>query len=107
MKQNAEVMSAYKPDAADDDQAGGVLLYRHFKHAVANKKIRMHFVGHSAGSIVASLMIDRLAQEGLRFESVSFLAPAVRVDTFERCVRPHLDSGVVRRYQQFHLSERA
>lgn len=107
MKQNADAMSAYKPGVPDDEQAGAVLLYGHFKHGVADKRIRMHFVGHSAGSIVASLMIDRLAQEGLRFESVSFLAPAVRVDTFERCVRPHLESGVVRRYQQFHLSERA
>ncbi|HEX3141705.1 MAG TPA: C1 family peptidase, partial [Rhizobacter sp.] len=107
MKQNADVMSAYKPDVADDEQAGGVLLYRHFKHGVANKKIRMHFVGHSAGSIVASFMIDRLAQEGMTFESVSFMAPAVKLSTFDQRVRPHLESGVVKRYQQFHLSDHA
>jgi hypothetical protein len=107
MKQNADAMSAYKPDAADDEQAGGVLLYRHFKHGVANKKIRMHFVGHSAGSIVASFMIDRLAQEGMSFESVSFMAPAVKLATFDQRVRPHLASGVVKRYQQFHLTDRA
>ncbi|MGY4828235.1 hypothetical protein ACVNIS_06640 [Sphaerotilaceae bacterium SBD11-9] len=107
MKQNADAMSAYKPEAADDEQAGGVLLYRHFKHGVANKKIRMHFVGHSAGSIVAAFMIDRLAQEGMRFESVSFMAPAVKLATFDERLRPHLDTGVVRRYQQFHLSDHA
>lgn len=107
MKQNADAMSAYKPDAADDEQAGGVLLYRHFKHGVANKKIRMHFVGHSAGSIVASFMIDRLAQEGMAFESVSFMAPAVKLATFDEHVRPHLASGVVKRYQQFHLTDHA
>jgi hypothetical protein len=107
MKQNADALSAYRPDVADDEQAGGVLLYRHFKHGVANKKVRMHFVGHSAGSIVASFMIDRLADEGMRFESVSFMAPAVTVETFDRRVRPHLASGVVDRYQQFHLTDRA
>jgi len=52
-------------------------------------------------------MIERLAQEGMQFESVSFMAPAVRLDTFDRLVRPHLDSGVVKRYQQFHLTDQA
>ena len=107
MKQNADAMSAYKPDVHDDEQAGGVLLYRHFKHGVANKKIRMHFVGHSAGSIVASFMIDRLAQEGMSFESLSFMAPAVKLATFDERVRPHLVSGVLKRYQQFHLTDLA
>ena len=107
MKQNADAMSAYKPDVPDDEQAGGVLLYRHFKHGVANKKIRMHFVGHSAGSIVAAFMIDRLAQEGMKFESVSFMAPAVKVSTFDERLRPHLQSGVIKRYQQFHLTDHA
>jgi hypothetical protein len=107
MKQNADAMSAYKPDVHDDEQAGGVLLYRHFKHGVANKKIRMHFVGHSAGSIVASFMIDRLAQEGMGFESLSFMSPAVKLATFDERVRPHLASGVLKRYQQFHLTDLA
>jgi hypothetical protein len=107
MKQNADAMSAYKEGVPDDAQAGGVLLYRHFKHGVANKKIRMHFVGHSAGSIVAAYMIDRLVQDGMRFESVSFMAPAVTVSTFDQHLRPHLDSGAVKRYQQFHLTDKA
>jgi hypothetical protein len=107
MKQNADSISQFKPDVPDDAQAGGVLLYRHFKHGVANKKIRLHFVGHSAGSIVASFMIDRLAQEGMQFESVSFLAPAVKVQTFDERVRPHLQSGVVKRFQQCYLTDRA
>jgi hypothetical protein len=107
MKQNADAISAYKPDVPDDEQAGGVLLYRHFKNGVASKKIRLHFVGHSAGSIVASFMMDRLAQEGIRFESASFMAPAVKVSTFDARVRPLLESGVLKRYQQFHLTDHA
>jgi Papain family cysteine protease len=114
MKQNADWISLYRERygdgslVADDDQAGAVLLYRHFKHQVANKQVRMHFVGHSAGSIVGSFMLDRLlADQLLRFESVSFMAPAVRLDTFTRLLQPHLASGSVKRYQQFHLSDRA
>ncbi|MCR5881341.1 C1 family peptidase [Rhizobacter sp. J219] len=107
MKQNADAMSAYRDGVPDDEQAGLVLLYRHFKHAAANKKLRLHVVGHSAGSIVSSFMIDRLVQEGMHFESVSFMAPAVRIDTFDKRVRPHLQTGAVKRYQQFHLTDRA
>lgn len=107
MKQNADAMSAYREGVPDDEQAGLVLLYRHFKHSVADKRVRLHVVGHSAGSIVASFMIDRLVREGMRFESVSFMAPAVRVDWFDKRVRPHLESGAVGRFQQFHLTDRA
>jgi hypothetical protein len=107
MKQNADTMSLYKEHVPDDEQAGGVLLYRHFKHGVVNKKVRMHFVGHSTGSIVSSFMIDRLAQEGMTFESLSFMAPAVTVDTFDARVRPHLESGTLKRFQQFYLTEQA
>lgn len=107
MKQNADAMSTYKANVPDDEQAGAVLLYRHFKNSVDSKRVRMHFAGHSAGSIVASFMIDRLAQQGIGFESVSFMAPAVKVETFERCVRPHLESKGIKRFQQFHLSDQA
>jgi hypothetical protein len=108
MKQNADAISAYRGGVADDEQAGAVLLYRHFKHKVDNRQVRMHLVSHSAGSIVASFMVDRLVrEEGLKLESVTFMAPAVRVDTFDRLVRPHLESGAIGRFQQFHLTERA
>lgn len=106
MKQNADAMSSFKAGVADDEQAGAVLLYRHFKHKVANKEVRLHLVGHSAGSIVASFMIDRLVQDGMRLESLSLMAPAVRVDTFDRLVGPQIDSGVVKRFQTMHLTER-
>ena len=112
MKQNAQAISAYREGVADDAQAGAVLLYRHFKHNIANKKVRMHLVGHSAGSIVASYMIDALHRDPdgrsvMKWESVSLMAPAVRVETFDEFVRPHLDRGDIQRFQQFHLTDRA
>lgn len=107
MKQNAQSMSQPVPGAADDKQAGAVLLYKHFKSHVESKDVRMHLVGHSAGAIVASYFVDELVRAGGEVESLSFMAPAVRVDRFQQLVKPHLASGRVKRYQQFHLSEQA
>jgi hypothetical protein len=84
-----------------------VQLYAALNRSVTrNQPIRFHLVGHSAGSIVHSHLIDTLAGN-LKFESVSFLAPAVRMDTFDALVRPRLRDGTVRRYQQFHLTDKA
>jgi hypothetical protein len=74
---------------------------------VKNQNVRMHFVGHSAGALVGSSMIERLARAGMGFESVTFMAPAVRVDTFLESVQPLLANGKVKRFQQFMLSDRA
>ena len=107
MKQNAQSMSQPIPGAAAEKQAGAVLLYEHFKSHVESKDVRMHLVGHSAGAIVASYFVDELVRAGGEVESLSFMAPAVRVDRFQQLVKPHLASGRVKRYQQFHLSEQA
>jgi hypothetical protein len=107
MKQNADAMSLYREGVPDDAQAGAVLLYQHFAKEVQNKNVRMHFVGHSAGAIVGTFMLDRLAHVGMKFESVSFLAPAVRLDSFEQRLLPLLNKGSIARYQQFSLTDRA
>lgn len=100
MKQNAHAISANK-------QSGAAQLYAAFaRSAAARQPVRFHLVGHSAGSIVHAHIIDTLADR-MKFESVSFLAPAVRRDTFEKLVLPRLADGAVRRYQQFHLTDKA
>lgn len=100
MKQNAEAISR-------DAKSGAVLLWSHFAASGLKKNdVRFHLVGHSAGSIVHSHIVDALAAK-VKFESVSFLAPAVRLDTFDKLVRPRIADGTVRRYQQFHLTDKA
>lgn len=101
VKQNAGAISAERLDA------GGTLLYQHFRQSVEFGRVRMHLVGHSAGSIVHSHIVQELVKRGMPIESVSFMAPAVDERTFVEKVRPHLLSGAVRRYQQFHLTDRA
>src|SRR5581483_6650636 len=102
MKQNADAISAL-PDS------GGQLLYNAAKASAALTKspYRLHLIGHSAGAIVHSHIVDRLTQRGWRFDSASFMAPAVRVDLFERTVLPHLKDGSVKRMAQFHLTDQA
>jgi hypothetical protein len=102
MKQNGRAIST-------NPQGGGVLLYQSAMRSEAAKKykLRLHLVGHSAGTIVHSHLVDELAQRGWRFESVNFLAAAVRTDVFKQRVLPHLKSGVVKRFRSFHLSDPA
>ncbi|WP_374661603.1 C1 family peptidase [Inhella sp.] len=108
MKQNADAISAHRDGAADEHQAGAVLLYKHFKHKVQDQKVRLHFVGHSAGAVVGCLMAERLCADGvLHVDSVSLMAPAARVELFQRTLKPLLQNGQVGRYQQFHLSAEA
>ncbi len=68
---------------------------------------RLHLIGHSAGAIVHCHLASRLATAGWRFETVSFMAPAVRVDVFERTLLPQLQNGNVGHYLQLHLQDTA
>jgi hypothetical protein len=101
MKQNADAVS-------NNAESGGMKLYRACKKSpyFANlSKVRLHLVGHSAGSILHSHVVDRLGRQGWEFDSVNFMAPAVRVDLFEKTVVPAIKSGKVKRFNQFHLSD--
>lgn len=101
MKQNAEAISA-KADT------GAGILYQHFVRSEQQKQpLRIHLVGHSAGAIVHSHVADFVARHDMAVESMSFMAPAVRVDTFDKFVAPRLKDRMVKRYLQLHLTEKA
>jgi hypothetical protein len=113
MKQNAQALSAYSPTLADDQQTGLSQLYIHFRQCAAEQPVRLHFVGHSCGAIVAAWALQRMVELSaahgaiVPFASMSFMAPALTVADFDHLVRPHLVSRKLGRYQQFHLSDRA
>lgn len=103
MKQNADAITALA-------EAGGIKLYQACQKSPFFKdksKVRLHLIGHSAGSILHSYLIDRLAAQGWSFDSVNFMTPAVRVDTFTDKVVPAIKDGRVKRYHQFHLTDAA
>ena len=101
MKQNGEAIT----ESAD---SGGKKLYIACTKSPFfsdPSKIRLHLIGHSAGSIVHSYVVKTLCKLGWKFESVNFMAPAVRVDVFQDCIAPALKNGRVKRLNQFHLSD--
>ncbi len=82
MKQNADAIS-------NTAESGGMKLYKACQQSpffAELSKVRLHLVGHSAGAILHSHVVDRLGGHGWEFESVNFMAPAVRVDLFEETV---------------------
>ena len=97
------------PKVKDEDRSGGLLLFKSVSEAAWFRpdRVRLHLVGHSAGSIVHSYAVERMARNGWTFESVSFLAAAVTVESFDRTVAPHIASGAVKRFRGFHLTDAA
>lgn len=69
-------------------------------------EIRLHAVGHSAGSIFHSFFVPKAIAAGAKpFESVSLLAPAVRLDTFEATLLPAAEAGDIRDLSIFTMNE--
>jgi hypothetical protein len=99
MKQNADAISQAK-------DSGGLILYERAKQSpwFAKTPVRLHLIGHSAGAIAHSYIVDRLCKLGWTFDSVNLMAPAVTVDLFNKTVLPRLKDGKVKRLNQFHLS---
>jgi hypothetical protein len=98
MKQNADAISS-APDC------GGIKLYNASKASPYFKdqsKVRLHLVGHSAGAILHSYIVGRL---NWKFETVNFMAPAVRTDLFKANVVPAIKSGKVKQYNHFELTD--
>jgi hypothetical protein len=78
MKQNAAALTGH-------DDAGIVQLFRLFKQLRGTlPRIRLHLIGHSAGAIVQGHLGARALKQGLNVATVSLLAPAVRIDEFDK-----------------------
>ena len=102
MKDNAQGMSAGR-------MAGARILFDELARSkvAQRQRLRLHLVGHSAGAIALAYLVDRLAAQEWEFETVTFLAPALRVDTFLERVMPWIESGRVKRFREYHLTDRA
>ena len=102
MKQNADGITG-------DAESGGRILYESGMKSpwFAKTPVRLHLIGHSAGAIVHCHVIDRLADLGWKFESVSFMAAAATVDLFERTMLPRLQDKTVREFRSFLLTDAA
>ncbi len=100
MKENGYMIGAAR-------DGGGQVLYN---AALAStvfkpKRDRLHLVGHSAGGIVHCHLADMLINKGFQLSSVNLMAPAATVELFEQKLRPHVESGKVAHYNQWHMSD--
>jgi hypothetical protein len=100
IKENAELITG-------SGHGGGMILYKAATESAAfnPRRDRIHLVGHSAGSVVHAHLVDALAPRGWKFQTVNFMAPAARVDLFEEKLLPHIKSGKIGQYNQWHLSD--
>ena len=109
MKKNAlAISSPVGPDKQEEEnRSGPVVAAALRKYADAHPgEVRIHLLGHSAGSIVLAGFLQNLKEQNLQAESVSFLAPAICKQTFDEFVVPRLNDGTVKRFYVFNLDNR-
>jgi hypothetical protein len=91
MKQNAQALS--------ENAMGGLRqLYSAFtrREPQLARPVRFHLIGHSAGAIVHTHLASQLIAADRSIDSMSLMAPAVRSDTFQLLVTPHLGERIKR-----------
>jgi hypothetical protein len=100
MKFSAERASAAGGGAAHVAGRLGQFMKEH-----AGAKIELHAVGHSAGSIFHAHFIPlALRQKAAPFESLHFLAPALRLDEFLHRIEGHIGSDI-KRFSLFTMAK--
>ncbi|OYV01097.1 MAG: peptidase C1A papain [Burkholderiales bacterium PBB5] len=97
MKENARLLT-------DNARGGARLLARKLKPLQG--QLRLHLVGHSAGSVVHAHLAELLVRDGWAIESLSLMAAAARRDLFDAKLLPLLQGGQIARLAQFHLHDR-
>jgi hypothetical protein len=70
------------------------------------RRMRFHLIGHSAGAVFHAHLLPELLKARLTVHGIYLMAPACRVDLFRQNVLPAYESGKVRAYTQFHLSDK-
>lgn len=116
MKENAKKASramprqiSWFPTPPATEQAPGASLVvsrlRSYADEVAPETVEVHLVGHSAGAVFTAHLLSRLASEEIPVTSLSWLAPAITVDEFERLVVPLLNGRQLERFTSFGLSD--
>jgi pimeloyl-ACP methyl ester carboxylesterase len=97
------------PYTAMADQPGAALTIARLKRYVqkhGKDNVAVHLVGHSAGAIFLAAMLERLVDVEIWVETMNLMAPAIRVDEFERQVFPQIVAGgLVKHFATFGMSD--
>lgn len=106
MKNKAERFATSK-----SNRVGGTIIVNELNKLLSanpSLKIKLHFVGHSAGAVLLTHFVDRLKKqlsERLRIASVTFIAPAVRYDLFSNKILPLVRNNQIEFYEQWYLED--
>ena len=68
-------------------------------------RLRLHLIGHSAGAIFHAYLLEKLLAAGLRVDGIYFMAPACRIELFNKLILPHYNTGKVKAFTQFYLTD--
>ena len=74
------------------------------------RSLRIHLVGHSAGSILFGGLVERLANGGTHavpIETCTLWAPACTMDVFQNQYLPSIQSEAIRKFTLFTLTDKA
>lgn len=116
MKDSARNASA--PDL-DDGRSGGAYQFAQkllaalsawrTSHTDSRDRVGLHMLAHSAGSIFAAYFLPMLRSLGLQdgVDSLTFMAPAIRIDLFKAKIVPILNDGWVTAFAQFGMTREA
>jgi hypothetical protein len=108
MKQNAAQACAPLPDnwrdVPDYKLPGGSVVVARLREHLQEHPSEIHLVGHSAGSIFLAGIINQLAAAGIKVESLTYLAGAIRTDQWMRSVLPRLEAGDIKRFTAFGMN---
>ncbi|TPK85712.1 C1 family peptidase [Mesorhizobium sp. B2-4-13] len=95
MKQDAK--AAFLPNREDGYGGGLYGLSMLLKGLdTADRRPKLHLVGHSAGAIILGRFLETFKGIGLskmRLESIHLMAPACTVEFFNQCYGPYLKAG--------------
>ena len=110
MKENSLLASEPLPRTfrrqPSEELPGASLVVAKLKEHLAQrpkKPTEVHLVGHSAGSVFLAGLLERLVDARIPVASLTYLAAAVRTDTWMDLVLPHLKSGAVQSFTSFGM----
>ena len=73
------------------------------------RSLRIHMIGHSAGSILLGGLVDRIASgsNAVPIETCTLWAPACTMDVYQNQYLPSIHSGAIRNFTLFTLTDKA
>jgi len=93
---------------ASGSGGGAKLVVKHLVQLFAQQSgLKLHVVGHSAGSIFNAPLVSALNKAGLKIDTCTLWAPACTVDLFKEYYLPLIRSSGIKRTALFALTDKA